>query len=56
MNTDDLQAQVLARQTSDVQLEEKIQPAGKIENIKKNKHQKMLSNVSPNPEPFPATA
>ena len=29
-----------------MQLEEKIQPAGRIENIKKNKHSKMMSSVN----------
>lgn len=50
MVTEDLQAQELARQASEVQLEEKIQTAGKIENIKKNKHHKMLSNATQDPE------
>lgn len=47
----------LARQASEVQLEERIQPAGKIDNIKKNRHQKMMSGAAAETaEPLTAVA
>lgn len=46
MNSEELQAMELALQASEVQLEESIQPAGRIDNIKKNKHQKMMSGTT----------